>query len=165
LAKFYGDVSQDEGQVNRENQELAHEQVVKLHVYDNTKLHIEGHTEWQRSAGYQALPPMAKNLTELHVREHREHLLAQLKPEGPPQQQEQQQQQEQAQEHEQEMQHGQEDHEQQAGQSEEQHAQQMQHGEEDHEQKQGQQAVQAAVKLRQIGQQTPPPQNMPEATR
>jgi vacuolar-type H+-ATPase subunit F/Vma7 len=81
LAKFYGDLDQDEGQINRENQELAQEQVVKLHVYDNTQLHIEGHTEWQRSAGYASLPPMAKNLAELHVREHREHLLNQI---GPP---------------------------------------------------------------------------------
>jgi hypothetical protein len=90
LAKFYGDISQDEGQINRENQELANGRVVKLHVYDNTKLHLEGHTEWQRSAAYQALGPYEKNLTELHVREHREHLLEQMQPSQAPQPEEQQ---------------------------------------------------------------------------
>jgi hypothetical protein len=85
LSKFYGDVSQDEGQINRENQELANGKPVKLHVYDNQQLHIEGHTEWQRSAGYAGLPPFEKNLTELHVREHREHMLEQLQPSAAPQ--------------------------------------------------------------------------------
>jgi len=80
LSKLFGDVSQDESQINRENQELAQEKPVKLHVYDNNQAHLEGHTEYQRTAAYQGLSPMAKTLFELHTHEHREHLAAQLKP-------------------------------------------------------------------------------------
>lgn len=78
LEKFYGDVDQDESQINRENQTLAQGKPVKINVFDNHQAHIEGHTEWQKGAAYAALPPMAKVLAELHTREHREHLVAQM---------------------------------------------------------------------------------------
>lgn len=78
LEKFYGDINQDEAQINRENQELSQERVVKLHVYDNNQLHLEGHTEYQKSAAYLALGPLPKQLFELHTREHREHLVQQM---------------------------------------------------------------------------------------
>ena len=160
LAKFYGDVDADEGQINRENQELAHGQVVKINVYDNQKLHIEGHTEWQRSAGYQALPPFEKQLTEFHVREHREHLLQQLQPSPEPEQHEETTETEPAQEQQQEQQ--QEEHEQKMGQGEEQHAQKMQQGQEQHEQKLTQQK---ALGQAQVKQALKRPQSPPEPSR
>jgi hypothetical protein len=85
LSKLYGDLSQDDSQINRENQELSQGKAVKIHVYDNNQAHLEGHTEYQKTAAYAALGEtpegkVAQALFELHTKEHREHLMAQMQP-------------------------------------------------------------------------------------
>lgn len=87
LDRLFGDISGDESQINRENQQLAQALPLKINSYDNTQAHIDGHEEYQKSATYQALPEQVKLLFETHVAEHRQQLLAQMPPPQPPMQQ------------------------------------------------------------------------------
>lgn len=83
LAKLFGDTSVSEGQINRENQELALGGELPVNVYDEHEAHIEGHQEWQRGPTYKQLGPDVAQSTERHVALHRQQLIAQKQPPPP----------------------------------------------------------------------------------
>lgn len=76
IEKLFGDVSVDEGQINRENQRMCQGEIVAVHPYDNHQDHIEGHEEFQKGPTYEGLAPQVGQIMEAHVAEHRERLLA-----------------------------------------------------------------------------------------
>ena len=82
LEKLFGDLTTDITQVNRENVQLAGGARFPVNPYDNHQAHIDGHTDMQKTAAYQLLPPETKEGFELHVAEHRARLLQAM---GPPQ--------------------------------------------------------------------------------
>jgi hypothetical protein len=81
LEKLFGDLSVDESQINRENQQLSQGQPLQINSFDNQEAHIEGHTEFQKGATYSLLPPPVKVIVERHVAEHREQHMREM---GPP---------------------------------------------------------------------------------
>ena len=83
LEKLFGDLTADEAQVNRENQQMAQGQKLTINSYDNNQAHLDGHTEWQKSAVYQQLPPEVQQGIEAHVAEHRTQLLRSMGPQAP----------------------------------------------------------------------------------
>jgi hypothetical protein len=83
LEKLFGDLTADEAQVNRENQQMAQGARLQINSYDNTQAHIDGHTEFQKTAVYQQLPPEAQQGIEAHVAEHRTQLLRSMGPQAP----------------------------------------------------------------------------------
>jgi hypothetical protein len=80
LAKLFGDISVDESQINRENQQISQGQELQINSYDNHEAHIEGHTEYQKGPTYRNLGPEIERLMETHVAQHREQLLASMPP-------------------------------------------------------------------------------------
>lgn len=90
LEKVFGDVSQTEAQINRENSEIAIGAELPINAFDEHQEHIEGHEEFQRTGTYKYLDPLQKQAMERHVLLHRQQLLAQMAPpqgpeQGPPQ--------------------------------------------------------------------------------
>jgi hypothetical protein len=83
LEKLFGDLTADEAQVNRENQQMAQGARLQINSYDNTQAHIDGHTEFQKTAVYQQLSPEVQQGIEAHVGEHRVQLLRSMGPQAP----------------------------------------------------------------------------------
>lgn len=83
LEKLFGDLTIDVAQVNRENQQMAQDQKLTINSYDNNQAHIDGHTEFQKSAAYQQLTPRAQQGIEAHVGEHRVQLMRSMGPQAP----------------------------------------------------------------------------------
>ena len=75
IGKAFGDIDKDEGQINRENQQLAQGVPLQINAFDNHQAHIEGHTEFQKGATYLQLGPLVAQIMEMHVNEHREQLM------------------------------------------------------------------------------------------
>jgi hypothetical protein len=71
LEKLFGDVSVDESQINRENQQLSQAIPLTINAFDDNEAHIEGHTEFQKGPTYQKLGPEVAAVFENHIREHR----------------------------------------------------------------------------------------------
>jgi hypothetical protein len=84
LEKLFGDLTEDEAQINRENGQISQGAQIPINSFDNQQAHIEGHTSFQKGAVYQLLPPPIKVNMENHVREHREQLMRSLGPMGAP---------------------------------------------------------------------------------
>ena len=84
LGKLFGDLSVDESQINRENQEISQGEPLPVNPYDNHQAHVEGHTEFQKGATYLNLPPEVTQMMERHVAEHREQIAEMTKPSPPP---------------------------------------------------------------------------------
>lgn len=84
LEKLFGDLSVDESQINRENQQLAQTEPLPINVFDNHEAHIEGHTEFQKGPTYPLLGPQVGELFEKHVAEHRAQHLKEMGPPQPP---------------------------------------------------------------------------------
>jgi hypothetical protein len=76
LAKLFGDISVDESQINRENQQLSQSQPLPVNAFDNHEAHIEGHEEYQKGPVYPQLGPVVARIFEEHNNEHRKQLLA-----------------------------------------------------------------------------------------
>lgn len=85
LEKLFGDLSTDESQINRENQQIIQGDALSINPFDNNEAHIEGHTEYQKGPTYNLLPPPIHMLMEQHVAAHREQHLKEM---GPPQKEE-----------------------------------------------------------------------------
>lgn len=83
LEKLFGDLTVDTAQVNRENVQLSNGAQLPINPYDNHQAHIDGHTEMQKSASYQLLPPEVQQTIEMHVAEHRAQLLKSMGPQAP----------------------------------------------------------------------------------
>jgi hypothetical protein len=75
LAKLFGDISVDESQINRENQQLAQGVQLVINAFDNHEAHIEGHEEYQKGATYLQLGPEVARDFETHINQHREQLI------------------------------------------------------------------------------------------
>lgn len=84
LEKLFGDLTEDEGQINRENGQLSQGAPLKINSFDNHEAHLEGHKTLQKSASYQVLPEDVKQDIERHVNEHREQLMRSMGPAGAP---------------------------------------------------------------------------------
>ncbi|HXJ92618.1 MAG TPA: hypothetical protein VMT20_07015 [Terriglobia bacterium] len=80
LAKLFGDVSVDESQINRENQQISQGMPIQINAFDNHEAHIEGHEEFQKGPTYLGLGPLIAQVMENHVNEHRAQLMAQMAP-------------------------------------------------------------------------------------
>ncbi len=83
LEKLFGDLTADDAQVNRENIQLARGEKLAVNPFDNHQAHIDGHTEMQKSAMYEQLPPEVQQGIEAHVSEHRVQLLRSMGPQAP----------------------------------------------------------------------------------
>jgi hypothetical protein len=82
LEGLFGDMTQTESQINRENGQMAQGAQIPVNSFDDQTAHLEGHKEFQRSPSYQALGEPIKVQVEKHVAEHREMVLRQLGPTG-----------------------------------------------------------------------------------
>jgi hypothetical protein len=71
LEKLFGDISVDESQINRENQQLSQGVPLQINAFDDNEAHIEGHTEFQKGPTYAKLGPEVAAIFEQHIREHR----------------------------------------------------------------------------------------------
>lgn len=80
LEKLFGDIDADTAQANRENTQLAQGEPLAINAFDNHKVHIDAHTEFQKGASYMNLEPPVKEAIERHVLEHRQQLQAELPP-------------------------------------------------------------------------------------
>jgi hypothetical protein len=74
LERMFGDLSNDEKQINDENRRLFAGEQIPLHNYDNDQLHITGHRNFQKSAKYRNLDPGIAEQFELHVAAHEERM-------------------------------------------------------------------------------------------
>lgn len=72
LERLFGDLSADERQVNHENRRLYAGEQIPLNSFDNDLVHIEGHTEEQKSPQWARMPDEIKGVWEAHVAEHRQ---------------------------------------------------------------------------------------------
>lgn len=77
-SKLFGDVSVDESQINRENQQIAQGAQLPINVFDNHEAHVEGHTEFQKGPTYTNLGPLVAQAMEAHVLLHREQINKQM---------------------------------------------------------------------------------------
>lgn len=84
LEALFGDMTADEGQINRENGQMGQGIALPINSFDNQQAHIDGHTEFQKNAVYQMMPPPIHEIFEKHVAEHREQLMRSLGPMGVP---------------------------------------------------------------------------------
>jgi hypothetical protein len=79
LEKLFGDVSVDEEQIGRENREMSTgTKELPINVYDDHKMHVEGHTEFQKKSQYEKLDAEAKQAFERHIQLHRLQNLARM---------------------------------------------------------------------------------------
>lgn len=83
LEKLFGDLEKDEQQINRENSQISQGYPgngvpLPVNSYDDHPTHIQGHEDFQKSASYQLLDPMTKQMMEAHVAQHRMELLNSL---------------------------------------------------------------------------------------
>lgn len=67
----------DEEQCNRENIKLAMGVPLPVNIFDDDQAHVDNHTDFQKQAKYQMLPPQIQHIFEMHVDEHRQRLAAQ----------------------------------------------------------------------------------------
>jgi len=85
LEKLFGDTSVDDEQINRENREISEGSELPINVYDDHRMHIEGHTEYQKGSTYKELPEDVKTSMERHIILHRQQVVAAMSA-GSPQQ-------------------------------------------------------------------------------
>lgn len=83
LEKLFGDLDYDSAQVNRENQQIAQGGQLPINAYDNHRVHIDGHTQFQKGASYGLMEPQVHESFERHVFEHRQQLQAEMPPPEP----------------------------------------------------------------------------------
>jgi len=72
LERLVDELSEDEQQVNRENQRLAKGEQLPVNSYDDDQAHISGHQDFQKTAAYDSLNPVAKQVFEQHVAMHKQ---------------------------------------------------------------------------------------------
>jgi hypothetical protein len=76
LEKLFGDTSVDDEQINRENHEIAGGAELPINTFDDHRMHIEGHTEFQKGATYLQLPEETRTAMERHIALHRQQLIS-----------------------------------------------------------------------------------------
>jgi hypothetical protein len=87
LEQFFASQQRDEAQINDENRRMAGmlEGVMPINDYDDDAAHVDGHTDFQKTARYQQLPEPTKMVFSEHVKAHRTRMLAAAAPvPGPP---------------------------------------------------------------------------------
>ncbi len=80
LEKLFGDIDGDTAQANRENSQMAQGAQFPINAFDNHKVHVDVHTEFQKAAAYSTFPPPIKQAFEVHTNEHRQQMLAEMPP-------------------------------------------------------------------------------------
>ena len=76
LERVFGGLSQDERQINREHRMMINGEEVPINpAFDNHQVHIDAHSDFQKSARYAELPPQAQAIILDHVAQHREFLV------------------------------------------------------------------------------------------
>jgi len=70
MERLVDDLSEDEQQVNRENQRLAKGEMLPINSFDDDQAHVQGHHDFMKTAAYDQLSPMAKQVFETHVQQH-----------------------------------------------------------------------------------------------
>lgn len=76
LERVFGGLSEDERQINREQRVLINGEDVPINAdFDNHEVHIAGHTDFQKTARYAALPAETQALVIDHVNQHRQFLV------------------------------------------------------------------------------------------
>lgn len=72
LERLFADLGEDERQIQRENMLMASSgEPMEINSFDNDAAHVEGHEQFQKSAGYDRLPDEAKAAFEEHTAAHR----------------------------------------------------------------------------------------------
>jgi hypothetical protein len=74
LEQFFATIGRDARQVARENQKLASGAQLDINTFDVDTAHVDGHTDFQKSASYDELPPEIKQIFEMHVQLHRDRI-------------------------------------------------------------------------------------------
>ncbi len=77
LDRLFEGMSEDAKQVNRESRQLLNGEQVQINTFDNHEFHIADHTEFQKTARYDALPPEVKQNYDAHVMLHRQYMVEQ----------------------------------------------------------------------------------------
>ena len=72
LERLVDELSEDEQQVNRENQKLTKGDQLPINSYDDDQAHIGGHRDFMKTAAYDQLNPMVKQIFETHVAQHQQ---------------------------------------------------------------------------------------------
>jgi hypothetical protein len=72
LERLVDELSEDEQQVNRENQRLAKGEPLPVNSFDDDSAHISGHQDFMKTAAYDSLSPVAKQVFEQHVAMHQQ---------------------------------------------------------------------------------------------
>ena len=72
LERLVDELSEDEQQVNRENQRLGKGEPLPINSFDDDGAHISGHQDFMKTASYDSLSPMAKQVFEQHVAMHQQ---------------------------------------------------------------------------------------------
>jgi hypothetical protein len=86
LEQFFASQQRDESQINDENRRLAGmlEGEMPINAFDDDQAHIDGHTDFQKTARYQQLPPPTQAIIDAHVASHRERVLTAASSQAPP---------------------------------------------------------------------------------
>lgn len=74
LERLVDELSEDEQQVNRENQRLGKGEMLPINSYDDDAAHISGHQDFMKTASYDQINPMAKQVFENHVAQHQQRI-------------------------------------------------------------------------------------------
>jgi hypothetical protein len=72
LERLVDELSEDEQQVNRENQRLGKGEPLPINSFDDDGAHVSGHQDFMKTASYDSLSPMAKQVFEQHVAMHQQ---------------------------------------------------------------------------------------------
>lgn len=83
LEQFFASQARDEQQIQEENRRLALGEPLEVNSFDDDEAHIEGHTDFCKTAAYQALDDRAKSQIEDHLLSHRMRLTQMTAPPGP----------------------------------------------------------------------------------
>lgn len=71
LDALFEGLSEDERQVAREHRQMIEGQQIGINPWDDDKFHVDGHTEFQKTARYASLPMPVRQFIDQHVNEHR----------------------------------------------------------------------------------------------
>lgn len=74
LDRLVDELSEDEQQVNRENQKLGKGTPLQINSFDDDQAHIAGHQDFMKTAAFDQLSPIVKQLFEQHVALHKQRM-------------------------------------------------------------------------------------------
>ena len=72
LERLVDELGEDEQQVNRENQKLGKGLMLQINSFDDDQAHISGHQDFMKTAAFDQMSPMVKQVFEAHVAQHQQ---------------------------------------------------------------------------------------------